>query len=95
MTIACRKREAWSQKLITPYKGVDGKCRYNANKIAAKVTNFTNIPIDEDQMAAQLVHEGPLCGWSKNSLLSFPTHPKWKTRSVHNSSFTSSFLNSY
>jgi hypothetical protein len=31
---------------------VDGKCRYNANKNAAKVTNFTNIPIDEDQMAA-------------------------------------------
>jgi hypothetical protein len=37
---------------FTPYKGVDGKCRYNANKIAAKITNFTNIPIDEDQMAA-------------------------------------------
>ncbi|KAH9547788.1 hypothetical protein CY35_11G054400 [Sphagnum magellanicum] len=43
-----------------PYKGSNGKCRYDSNKIAAKVTNFTNIPIDEDQMAAYLVHQGPL-----------------------------------
>ncbi len=45
-----------------PYKGSDGKCKYDSNKIAAKVTNFTNIPIDEDQMAAYLVHQGPLAG---------------------------------
>ncbi len=45
-----------------PYKGSNGKCRYDSNKIAAKVTNFTNIPIDEDQMAAYLVHQGPLAG---------------------------------
>ncbi|CAK9860591.1 unnamed protein product [Sphagnum jensenii] len=43
-----------------PYKGSNGKCKYDSNKIAAKVTNFTNIPIDEDQMAAYLVHQGPL-----------------------------------
>jgi cathepsin F len=45
-----------------PYKGSNGKCKYDSNKIAAKVTNFTNIPIDEDQMAAYLVHQGPLAG---------------------------------
>lgn len=43
-----------------PYTGNDGKCKFNANKVAAKVSNFTNIPVDEDQMAAYLVQSGPL-----------------------------------
>jgi cathepsin F len=43
-----------------PYKGTDGKCKYDSNKIAAKVTNFTNIPVDENQIAAYLVQRGPL-----------------------------------
>ena len=43
-----------------PYTGHDGKCGFNSNKVAAKVSNFTNIPIDEDQVAAYLVKSGPL-----------------------------------
>jgi cathepsin F len=43
-----------------PYTGRDGKCSFNSNKVAAKVSNFTNIPIDEDQVAAYLVKSGPL-----------------------------------
>jgi cathepsin F len=43
-----------------PYTGSDGKCKFNSNKVAAKVSNFTNIPIDEDQVAAYLVQSGPL-----------------------------------
>lgn len=43
-----------------PYTGRDGKCGFNSNKVAAKVSNFTNIPIDEDQVAAYLVSSGPL-----------------------------------
>jgi cathepsin F len=43
-----------------PYKGRDGKCQFNPNKVAAKVSNFTNIPIDEDQVAAYLIKSGPL-----------------------------------
>lgn len=43
-----------------PYTGRDGKCSFNSNKVAAKVSNFTNIPVDEDQMAAYLVKSGPL-----------------------------------
>lgn len=43
-----------------PYAGSDGKCKYTSNKVAAKVANFTNIPVDEDQVAAYLVQRGPL-----------------------------------
>lgn len=43
-----------------PYTGKSGKCKFDAEKIAVKVENFTNIPGDEDQMAAYLVNHGPL-----------------------------------
>jgi cathepsin F len=43
-----------------PYTGRDGKCGFNSNKVAAKVSNFTNIPVDEDQVAAYLIKSGPL-----------------------------------
>lgn len=43
-----------------PYTGRDGKCSFDSKKVAAKVSNFTNIPVDEDQMAAYLVKSGPL-----------------------------------
>ncbi|KAI3816159.1 hypothetical protein L1987_15849 [Smallanthus sonchifolius] len=37
-----------------PYTGKSGECRFDPEKIAVKVANFTNIPADEDQMAAYL-----------------------------------------
>jgi cathepsin F len=42
------------------YTGVDGKCKFDANKLVVKVSNFTEIPVDEAQMAAYLVNYGPL-----------------------------------
>uniref|UniRef100_A0A7C8ZRC0 Peptidase C1A papain C-terminal domain-containing protein n=1 Tax=Opuntia streptacantha TaxID=393608 RepID=A0A7C8ZRC0_OPUST len=43
-----------------PYTGKQGKCQFNPKKVAVRVANFTTIPIDEDQIAAHLVHNGPL-----------------------------------
>ncbi|KAJ9553691.1 hypothetical protein OSB04_017736 [Centaurea solstitialis] len=43
-----------------PYIGKSGKCKFDAKKIAVKVSNFTSITGDEDQMAAHLVKHGPL-----------------------------------
>ncbi|GAB2276809.1 Probable cysteine protease rd19d [Dionaea muscipula] len=43
-----------------PYAGKQGECKFDAKKIAVRVVNFTTIPVDENQMAAHLVHHGPL-----------------------------------
>ncbi|XP_050210614.1 probable cysteine protease RD19D [Mercurialis annua] len=43
-----------------PYTGKRGECKFDEKKIAVRVANFTTIPIDESQMAAHLVHHGPL-----------------------------------
>ncbi|OVA17985.1 Peptidase C1A [Macleaya cordata] len=43
-----------------PYVGKRGVCKFKAEKVAVKVVNFTNIPLDENQIAAHLVHHGPL-----------------------------------
>ncbi|RZC77022.1 hypothetical protein C5167_001149 [Papaver somniferum] len=43
-----------------PYVGKAGECKFDAEKIAVRITNFTNIPLDENQIAAHLVHHGPL-----------------------------------
>ncbi|KAM7256021.1 hypothetical protein ACFE04_011762 [Oxalis oulophora] len=44
-----------------PYTGKDrGTCKLDKNKIAASVSNFTVISLDEDQIAANLVKNGPL-----------------------------------
>ncbi|KAL5709903.1 cathepsin F [Ranunculus cassubicifolius] len=43
-----------------PYEGKKRVCRFKPEQIAAKVINFTNIPLDEDQIAANLVRHGPL-----------------------------------
>lgn len=43
-----------------PYTGDRGECKFDSEKIAVKITNFTNIPIDENQIAAYLVKHGPL-----------------------------------
>lgn len=47
-----------------PYTGKRGECKFDPAKVAVKVANFTNIPIDEKQIAAHLVHHGPLAGES-------------------------------
>ncbi|KAL7184747.1 hypothetical protein ACSBR2_026814 [Camellia fascicularis] len=35
-------------------------CDHTPEKVAVKVVNFTNVPTDEKQIAANLVHHGPL-----------------------------------
>lgn len=45
-----------------PYTGKRGHCKFDPKKIAVKVVNFTNIPLDEDQITARLVQHGPLSG---------------------------------
>ncbi|KAG6478624.1 cysteine proteinase 1-like [Zingiber officinale] len=44
-----------------PYTGTDrGTCQFDKSKIAASVSNFSTVSIDEDQIAANLVKHGPL-----------------------------------
>ncbi|KAK9743435.1 hypothetical protein RND81_03G239100 [Saponaria officinalis] len=44
-----------------PYTGKDhGTCKFDKSKIAAKVSNFSVVSTDEDQIAANLVKNGPL-----------------------------------
>ncbi|KAA8546017.1 hypothetical protein F0562_020532 [Nyssa sinensis] len=44
-----------------PYTGTDrGTCKFDKTKIAASVANFSVVSLDEDQIAANLVHNGPL-----------------------------------
>lgn len=57
-----------------PYTGKPGDCKFDPENIAVRVTNFTNIPVDEEQIAAHLVQHGPLAGkfdFIKNSFLKF------------------------
>ncbi|MQL75738.1 hypothetical protein Taro_008126, partial [Colocasia esculenta] len=44
-----------------PYTGTDrGECKFDKSKIAASVSNFSVVSIDENQIAANLVKHGPL-----------------------------------
>ncbi|KNA09690.1 hypothetical protein SOVF_150630 [Spinacia oleracea] len=44
-----------------PYTGTDrGTCKFDKSKVAATVANFSVVPLDEDQIAANLVKNGPL-----------------------------------
>ncbi|CAL0334172.1 unnamed protein product [Lupinus luteus] len=44
-----------------PYSGTDrGTCKFDKKKIAASVANFSVVSLDEDQIAANLVKNGPL-----------------------------------
>jgi cathepsin F len=44
-----------------PYTGRDrGSCKLDKSKIAASVSNFSVVSLDEDQIAANLVKHGPL-----------------------------------
>ncbi|MCO5568502.1 hypothetical protein L7F22_022201 [Adiantum nelumboides] len=43
-----------------PYAGSEGTCKFDSSKVAAKVANFSTIVIDEEQIAANLVKNGPL-----------------------------------
>lgn len=44
-----------------PYTGTDkNTCKFEKSKIAASVSNFSVVSIDEDQIAANLVKHGPL-----------------------------------
>ncbi|KAL5569416.1 hypothetical protein UlMin_025991 [Ulmus minor] len=43
-----------------PYTGKKGECKFEPKKVAVRVSNFTTISVDENQIAAHLVHHGPL-----------------------------------
>ncbi|KAK7855157.1 putative cysteine protease rd19d [Quercus suber] len=43
-----------------PYTGKQGQCMFKPENVAVRVVNFTNIPNDENQIAAYLVNYGPL-----------------------------------
>lgn len=46
-----------------PYSGTDrGTCKFDKEKIAASVANFSVVSLDENQIAANLVKNGPLAG---------------------------------
>lgn len=46
-----------------PYSGTDrGTCKFDKSKIAASVANFSVVSLDEEQIAANLVKNGPLAG---------------------------------
>lgn len=46
-----------------PYTGNDrGPCKFDESRIAASVSNFSVISLDEEQIAANLVKHGPLAG---------------------------------
>ena len=45
-----------------PYTGRNDQCKFDKSKIAASVSNFSVISVDEDQVAANLVKNGPLAG---------------------------------
>ena len=46
-----------------PYTGNDrGSCKFDKSKIAASVANFSVVSLDEEQIAANLVKNGPLAG---------------------------------
>jgi len=45
-----------------PYTGRDGTCKFDKSKIAASVSNFSVVSLDEEQIAANLVKNGPLAG---------------------------------
>lgn len=48
-----------------PYTGRDrGPCKFDKSKIAASVANFSVVSLDEEQIAANLVKNGPLAGSS-------------------------------
>lgn len=52
-----------------PYTGERGECKFDPEKITVRITNFTNIPVDENQIAAYLVKNGPLASKSPLSLI--------------------------
>ncbi|XP_043700142.1 probable cysteine protease RD19D [Telopea speciosissima] len=43
-----------------PYTGKREECKFDPEKIAVRVVNFSTIPLDENQIAAHLVQSGPL-----------------------------------
>jgi len=45
-----------------PYTGRDGTCKFDKTKVAATVSNYSVVSLDEEQIAANLVKNGPLAG---------------------------------
>ena len=59
-----------------PYTGRNDQCKFDKSKIAASVSNFSVISVDEDQVAANLVKNGPLAGIFISTCIQDPHHPR-------------------
>lgn len=55
-----------------PYTGRDETCKFDKSKIAASVSNFSVVSTEEDQIAANLVKNGPLAGNQLSQYLDSP-----------------------
>lgn len=45
-----------------PYTATNSHCKFDKDRIAASISNFSFVSIDEGQIAANLVKHGPLAG---------------------------------
>lgn len=54
-----------------PYTATEGRCKFDKSKISASLSNFSIVSIDEDQIAANLVKNGPLAGIHSPNFLGF------------------------
>ncbi|KAI4351485.1 hypothetical protein L6164_005851 [Bauhinia variegata] len=52
--------EGLEEESTYPYTGTRGECKFDPSKTVVKVSNFSNIPVDESQIGAYLVKKGPL-----------------------------------
>ena len=73
-----------------PYTGRDGTCKFDKTKVAATVSNYSVVSLDEEQIAANLVKNGPLAGnlivlWTKRlgSVTYLPPFPPTKRNYRH------------
>lgn len=66
-----------------PYTGTDrGTCKFDKSKIAASVSNFSVISLDEDQIAANLVKNGPLAGMVTSVIIIIILIFRWAAHQV-------------
>ncbi|KAJ6681102.1 CYSTEINE PROTEASE RD19C-RELATED [Salix koriyanagi] len=65
-----------------PYTGTDrGACKFDKSKVAASVSNFSVVSVDEDQIAANLVKHGPL-SVAINAVFHADIH-RWSFMPIH------------
>ncbi|KAJ6698389.1 CYSTEINE PROTEASE FAMILY C1-RELATED [Salix purpurea] len=87
--VDCDRVGGYEEESSYPYAGKRGECKFDPEKIAVKVANFTKIAVDENQIAANLVHHGPLA-----SELTF-YHEHQTERNIHANLYRGSLVPTY